>query len=245
MRARPRVARAQQLVDEPAHLLVRERHVDLDGGAAREARGDLLSNRFERGPPPPALDRVEQLREQRARVAGGQLGRNRRDRDRPAREREHVEAGRLQLRLQPLEGDGLSRGEVDRLGQQELLARGRRVAPRVAEPLEEDPLVRDVLVDEQQPLLVRRHDEALADLAERADVAAQLARAVGHRRLVDDGQAPVRDAGVLERGRLGDGEGRRRDGCWRRLDRLLARAAVVDVERGLDGPLGRREELGV
>src|SRR5690606_20937020 len=35
VRTRPRVARLQQLVDQPAHLLVGEPHVDLDGGPAR------------------------------------------------------------------------------------------------------------------------------------------------------------------------------------------------------------------
>src|SRR5262249_28819064 len=85
---------------------------------------------------------------------------------RPAAEAFEGEAEILERREPLLELFRLARSELERLGEEELL-RWQRARPQVTlQALEQDTLVRHVLVDEEDLVLTRRDDESVLELAD-------------------------------------------------------------------------------
>src|SRR5262249_18624368 len=170
MRAGGRVFHLQQFVDQPARLFGRQLHVDLDRRAAGQPGGDLGPQFVHRQSPSILFNRVEQFGEQRLRRARGEHRRDSLDRDRAARQSSELEAVLFQLRQQLIERRGLRRRQIDGVRDQHPLDLDPFASERAPVPFEQYALVRDVLVDQQQPGAVRRDDEAVVQLTDRVDL---------------------------------------------------------------------------
>ncbi len=173
----------------------------LDRRAARHEREQPVEHR---GAPPPRV-LVELLRElvgEPREILRPEERGDRSQEDRAAAESFEGEAEARELGVDALEGPEARRGQLERLREQELLRRQRAALEVAAQALEEDPLVRDVLVDEEDLVGGVRHDEGVLDLAddpaeERLAPVARLALAEerGLRRVAPRPAGRVRRAG--------------------------------------------------
>ena len=80
-----------------------------------------------------------------------------------------LEAGRGQHLRVLAERGGVRRGQLDRLGDEQGVARDATARALGAQPLEGDALVRRVLVDEHHPTVSLAHEVAVEDLADEAE----------------------------------------------------------------------------
>ena len=162
-----------QLLEDVRHLLGGERVVGAHGGVAGHGRGDLLHRLFGHES---AIVPFEVIGERAERAVDVRRGENRRHRGDahagPAKVFELEPEARQ--RLAPGQQRVMAcAGQVEHHGHQQSLALERGLREALENPLEQHALVRHVLIDDHQAVVVHRHDERIAELAERCEHAFQ------------------------------------------------------------------------
>src|SRR5437867_6811134 len=163
VRAEVGCVRRAKLRHEPLHLLARERHIRLHRRAAGDERQRPVEGRLA-GLRPREL--VHRCLDEPPRLVALQERGNGADDDRAAAELLEGEAELIEGRPPALEYVPCAGPEVERRGEEQRLRGGFPRVELAAEALEDHALVGDVLVEEEDFLVGRRHDECVLDLPE-------------------------------------------------------------------------------
>src|SRR5215469_11596114 len=159
--------RLGQLLEQPLHFVLFERHVDFDGGVAGDRSSDLCANLLQIEGLLFALELLEDLVQHVLDFRRGNARRCGLHRDGANAEGLDLEAVVIELVRDLRENSHLARRKLDQQRYEHLLVLGRIGETLAQDLLKEHAFVRDVLVDDPQSLRVDGEDERIANLPKR------------------------------------------------------------------------------